>query len=525
MFLRRDVVAEPLFNRWYAWSYLIPPHTAAMFVAQAHLRMMRSFGSAPRVHAAALQNPKLRGGPFLNYDESRVPEVSALADHMTKSCAELVALSAALCQLDELVARHESGTSLELLYPQIPAPLRGFVELTFDAHHRASFRVFEGLLYRSHFYNPQHQSIALSCEPADERSFVFSTPRLAEPGKLFVSKPFADPAWDAVFHARRVASSVGELAERLDLTDVSARGIFEGLFTDQAPAPADSSVPSDLRIRYFGHACVLLETAEVSILVDPLVSYDSPAGLPRFGFADLPQRIDFVLLTHAHQDHVLLEVLLQLRARIGSIVVPRSAGGTLLDPSLKLALQQLGFSRVTELGELESIALPEVSIIGLPFLGEHCDLDVRTKLAYAVKLAGRCIVFAADSNNIDPTLYEHIAREICPVDLLFLGMECDGAVMSWLYGPLFARPVPRRIDETRRSNGSDCERGMRLVDSLRPERVAVYAMGQEPWCTFLTSIHYVEASKPIVESDRLVAACRERGILADRLFGRVEWSL
>jgi hypothetical protein len=44
-------------------------------------------------------------------------------------------------------------------------------------------------------------------------------------------------------------------------------------------------------------------------------------------------------------------------------------------------------------------------------------------------------------------------------------------------------------------------------------------MGQEPWCRFITSIEYASDSKPIVESDALVARCRERGIAAERLYG------
>ena len=37
VYLRQDVVAEPLFNQWYAWSYLISPMTAAMYIANSHL--------------------------------------------------------------------------------------------------------------------------------------------------------------------------------------------------------------------------------------------------------------------------------------------------------------------------------------------------------------------------------------------------------------------------------------------------------------------------------------------------------
>jgi hypothetical protein len=63
---------------------------------------------------------------------------------------------------------------------------------------------------------------------------------------------------------------------------------------------------------------------------------------------------------------------------------------------------------------------------------------------------------------------------------------------------------------------------MEIVERLAPKRVFVYAMGQEPWCSFITSIAYTEESAPIVESNALVAACRERGIEAERLYGCAE---
>jgi hypothetical protein len=48
VYLRGDVLAEPLFNRWYAWSFLISPASSAMFVANLHLKIMQSFVASPQ---------------------------------------------------------------------------------------------------------------------------------------------------------------------------------------------------------------------------------------------------------------------------------------------------------------------------------------------------------------------------------------------------------------------------------------------------------------------------------------------
>lgn len=63
---------------------------------------------------------------------------------------------------------------------------------------------------------------------------------------------------------------------------------------------------------------------------------------------------------------------------------------------------------------------------------------------------------------------------------------------------------------------------MDIVTQLNAKQVYIYAMGMEPWLTFLTSIQYTEQSRPIVESDKVVAECKSRGIISERLFGQKE---
>ena len=101
-------------------------------------------------------------------------------------------------------------------------------------------------------------------------------------------------------------------------------------------------------------------------------------------------------------------------------------------------------------------------------------------------------------------------------------MECDGAPLSWLYGPLLNSPLARKMDQSRRLNGSDYEKGIEIINCLRPGEVYVYAMGQEPWLTYLTSIQYTDESRPIIESSRLVAECRSRGLVSERLYCQKE---
>lgn len=521
VYLRGDVVVEPLFNQWYAWSSLIAPASSAMFVVNSHLKIMQSFVAAPEVHAAALRNPAMQGGPFIAYDSSRTKDVKALMEKTIKEQSHSLEFATALQRLSETLASEGDGSSLEPLYQNVPDNLKGYVELVYDLDNHPSIRFIEGLLYNSPYYSRASQSIALSLGGIDERPFVLSTPQLPDERHLQVSLPFASPEFDAFFKMKEESQPLGQARELFD-GQVSGAALFSSFFSSATPRHSRKFDGDGVRVRYFGHASVLIETKEISIMLDPLISYETNNGISRYTYADLPATIDYVLLTHNHQDHCVFETLLQLRHKIRNIVVPKCNGGGLADPSLKLILQHVGFRNVTEIDEMEAIEIEGGRLMGLPFFGEHADLNIKTKIAHLISLKGRSILCAADSNNIEPRLYEHIHRLIGTVDILFLGMECDGGPLSWLYGPLLTKPLARKHDQSRRLNGSNCLRGMGIIDCLQPKQVYVYAMGQEPWLTYLTSIRYTEESQPIVESNKLVAECRRRGIESERLFGYKE---
>lgn len=524
LYLRPNVVVEPLFNRWYAWAVLIPPVTAPHYIAH-HARIMKSFVSAPQVHAAAVKNPALLGGPFISYPANRAADIQRLLDKTLADHAEQLAFGEAIQALTALLAAEGTGFSLEPVYPKVPELLRGYVELGYDVSNRPCFRPLEALLYRSRYYREASQSVALWALASDDRPFVFATPRLPEPGRLELAVPFRHEGLDALVRMRDTPASAGDIRALVgSLGGELDDALLATLFTETAPQRKVTAPPEGVRIRYFGHACLLIESRGVSILTDPVLSYPYDSALPRYTYDDLPAKIDYVLITHAHADHLMFETLIQLRDRIGTIVVPRNNGGV-QDPSLRLILQHTGFKNVRDLDELESIEVENGAITGYPFLGEHGDLFVRSKTAYHVRLAGRSIVIAADSNAIEPRLYDHLHDVFGDVDALFLGMECEGAPMSWIYGPLMTTPLPRKMDQTRRLDGSNCARAEVIVDLLRAKRVYVYAMGQEPWLTHVMALKYTEQSAQIVESNRLLEHCRAKGIVAERPFGRMDIEL
>lgn len=521
VYLRPNVVVEPLVDNWYAWSHLISPATAGMNIRNRHLKIMESYVESPQMHATAARNPALQGGPFVDYETDRSAEIKDLIDETRRERQQMIAMAEAFTALDQILAERAKGYSLDPVYGELPDLLRGYVEITYDLNNQASFRVLEPLLYRSQFNDPTRQSLMLSLTDDDERPFVMSTPRLEDDRSVHIRIPFSSGAIDDLFRMKREARAYSSIKEQLGVRDED-EPVFSSLFTADAPPEYERYDGSGLRWRYFGHACILVETQSTSILLDPVLSYEYDSDVARYTYNDLPDEIDYVLITHNHQDHILFETILQLRHKVKHFLVPRNGGGSLQDPSLKLMLNNIGFANVTEMDELEAVPTATGTITALPFFGEHADLGIRTKTAWLVEDGGRNLLFAADSCNVEPRLYEHLHPLVGDIDALFLGMECDGAPLSWLYGPLLTRNLPRDMDQSRRLAGSNHEHAIGIVDRLSCKAAYVYAMGQEPWLNYVMATTYTAESNPIIASDRLIEACLQRGLSAERLFGERE---
>lgn len=524
LYLKESVQIEPLFNRWHAWILMLPPATAALNLLDRYFKIMQSYVASPALHAAAIKNPAMRGGPFIDLKGERVGDVRELIAEIESRNASLLELARAIKQLNRLLSEKAKGHALEPLYREVPELLKGYVELCYDLNHHASFRFFEFLLYRSPFYREAEaaQSFDISSSARDgSRPFILSTPRLKSPDVVNLSLPFSSPAMDELFRMRRTPQTYPAVRDSLGV-EIEDESLFKSFFTSEAPQSYTDYEGDSFRIRYFGHACLLIESSKVRILIDPLVGYACEDGVSRFTYSDLPEEIDYLLITHSHHDHAVLESLLQLRPRVKTVVVPRNYDGFIHDPSLQLALERLGFRDVREIRDLQEIAVPEGVIIGIPFTGEHHDLLMQSRTGYFIRIGRSSALIIADSCNTEPKIYEHLISETGGADMLFLGMECDGAPPSWIYGQLFPEPLPRDIDRSRRARGCNFEEARKIVDVFNFKQVYVYAMGQEPWVNHILDNQFTEESNSVIESRRLVEECKARGIYAENLFGKKE---
>jgi len=519
LYLKSSVVVEPLVNNWYAWPYLVSPATACRYISITHKRLMESFIADAELHIMAANDPSLVGGEFVNCRSNQVEDINCLLAKLDRELLDVVSLSAAIEQLEALLRQHTSGESIEYLYPLVPPALKGLIEITLDSEHRTGYRFIESLVYKSEHYREDLQSVCFSInQKPEDRSFVFSTPRLADETNLHIEIDFKNEDLDTIFKSREVGVSEEILASIFEKYKIKGGLSWRVLFSRDKRS---HYVPTTgVRVQYTGHAGFLVETKETSLLVDPLISNDTDsADSECLSYKDLPSTIDAILITHNHADHFNIESLLQLRYKTNQVIVPRNNGGTLMDPSIKHILVVLGFS-VIEVDDLDSLKINNVNITAIPFIGEHGDLNIRSKTAWLLDVQEEKIFFGADCANPEPKMFERIKSAVGTIDLLCIGMECVGAPYTWSYGALHTAPVSRKIKESRRLNGSDSIQASNIVDVFKPRQVAIYALGLEKCYKYLMGLEYEDDSKQILESRKFISNFGQSDIAFTLMEGR-----
>lgn len=139
------------------------------------------------------------------------------------------------------------------------------------------------------------------------------------------------------------------------------------LWPDQVPVTPvrPAALVQDLTVTMVGHATLLIQTAGLNLLTDPVwsdraspLSFAGPRRItaPGIGFDDLP-RIDAVLLTHSHYDHLDLPTLRRLKAAHDPVVITPLGNDAILSGT-GLTCRALDWGQSTTLGPLELHAVP-----------------------------------------------------------------------------------------------------------------------------------------------------------------------
>ena len=117
-YLQPNIMAEPLVDSWYAWTHLIPPATAARNFTERYLRILESYLECPEAHDAAVKDPALLGGPYMDFDRNREDDVRALRDKTLIERKGLIELSRSIDELDAILRAKLPDTALRGCMPR-----------------------------------------------------------------------------------------------------------------------------------------------------------------------------------------------------------------------------------------------------------------------------------------------------------------------------------------------------------------------------------------------------------------------
>jgi hypothetical protein len=511
VFLRSDVRIEPLVDSFPAELLDVAPVQASLRLAGRWVPMLESY----------LRDPGPHGGmPAVRSTLPSTMEVGALLDSVKRDRADMLAFAAAVNDADHILGRR-AGAPLAFLYDDLPPSLDGLVEISTDQAGRAQLRFVEPAAYDSPIYDVERQSIRLVRDGTARRPGVRSIPRPDTPDALDLAVPFAHPGLDALARARNTPTTVAQLCAALGLNGTEP-GRLGRFLTSTPTAGTDRHIGHGGRARYLGHACLMLQSPQATVLVDPSVGSGRRRG--GCGLEDLPDRVDFVLLTRAHRDHTVLETLLQLRSRIGTVVVPRSSRGNRWDPSIGLCLRALGFA-VLELDDFDELPIPGGRVMATPFLAEGSGSDIRAKSTYVIQLSGASVFVGGDAGCPRPAVYRQIRRRVGPIHMAFLGTHCGAADLDGadLDGADLDRADSDRADSDRAdSNRADsdragwqpdgiAERYREIIRSLDADEA--YVLGSDAW--------HDPGLRGNVE--QLLDWCGEHGITAEQLAPGRTW--
>ncbi len=190
---------------------------------------------------------------------------------------------------------------------------------------------------------------------------------------------------------------------------------------------------SKTRLIWFGHSAFLLQMDGKNILIDPMFG-EVPAPHPWLGgkrfskklpiaVAKLP-KIDAVLISHDHYDHLDYDSILQLKDKVGVFYVPLGVG-------VHLEAWDIPINRIVELDWWQEVSFKGLQFVCTPaqhFSGRKFNNRQSTLWSsWVIKSDEESIFFSGDSGY--STHFKEIGEKYGPFD--FAMLECGQYNKMW----------------------------------------------------------------------------------------------
>jgi len=248
--------------------------------------------------------------------------------------------------------------------------------------------------------------------------------------------------------------------------------------------------PAKLAATWLGHSMIIFELNGARFITDPVFGNAAPVPFVAGRYADAPisredlPKLDFVLISHDHYDHLEYETVRFFKERGAKFVVPLGVGA-------RLEGWGVPAQNITELNWNESTQLAGIKITALParhFSGrEKQDKNKTLWASFVFEGGGKKIFFGADGGY--GKHFKKIGETYAPFDLICL--EIDAWNVMWPNNHLYPPQVIQAY--------ADLKGGGKAP--LLPIHWGVFDMADHPWDESITQVK-IEAAKanvPLVE--------------------------
>lgn len=200
-------------------------------------------------------------------------------------------------------------------------------------------------------------------------------------------------------------------------------------FPVQYPAPPQDKPPASVdgvRIVHLGHASFLYQVAGLNLLIDPVYSqraspftFIGPRRVnePGIAFDDLP-RIDAVLITHNHYDHLDIETLARLHERDAPRMIMPLGNDTIVKARIPEARTE-AHDWAARVALSDAVSLTLVPSYHWSARGAF-DRRMALWCSYVIEAAETKIFHVGDTGYHDGSLYERLGNEHGPFQLAVL---------------------------------------------------------------------------------------------------------
>ena len=225
--------------------------------------------------------------------------------------------------------------------------------------------------------------------------------------------------------------------------------------------------PDSLAIYWLGHSSAIVEIAGKRLLIDPVFGNAGPFwGIarrfcsPPLKRRDLP-KIDYVVITHNHYDHLEYATIRRLRKKNVHFIVP-------LGVDAHLRGWGVAPEKITRLGWEDSFADEALKITALPAIHyssrSRNDRNATLWVSYIFEGADKKVFWSGDAGYGD--IYSDIGEKYGPFDVA--AIEMDAWNPGWPNTHFFPHEVIKVAEEIR-------------TKIIIPIHWAVFDLAMQPW--------------------------------------------